>query len=282
MGVMSNLRLLNYQARQRYGAPQAAAVPTPIDTNFAIGAPLAAATANAGLRLVQQQLAQVQLQARSLIDTYTPSPARARAPVGPGYGEPWSPGPGALPGADTSHWQSDATYTQSIAGTRWTALKATEGTTYTDPSFAARWAALGQKVQSGQMTLRMAYLFLVPGNGAAQAQHFLDVVGVHGPLPAGTRLALDWEGAALSSPSTLKQAADYIHQVTGLWPVIYVQGSKLATAQATVPQAPFWEAAWGSAPNRNVPFVQTSDGPGFDHDVFNGDQAALARFAGWR
>lgn len=31
----------------------------------------------------------------------------------------------------------------------------------------------------------------------------------------------------------------------------------------------------------DVPFVQDSDGPGCDPDVFNGDLAALERFAGW-
>jgi len=199
----------------------------------------------------------------------------------PSYDEPWRPGAGELQGADTSHWQSDSAFNASIQGTQWTAIKASQGTGYTDPTFQARWAQLGQRIQNGSMKLRMAYCFLDPGDGAAQAKHFLEVVGVHGRLPAGTRLALDWEGAALNSPQTLRDAANYIHQVTGLWPVIYVQGSKLSVAQSTVPEAPFWEAAWSADINRNVAFFQYSNGPGYDHDVFNGDQAALERFAGW-
>jgi GH25 family lysozyme M1 (1,4-beta-N-acetylmuramidase) len=205
-------------------------------------------------------------------------PAPAPAPANQ---QPWAPGPGRLEGADTSHWQSDATFQRSIQGSQWTALKATQGTRYVDPSFKGRWAQLGQKIEKGEMTLRVAYLFLDPGNGAGQAKHFLDTLDIHGPLPAGTRLALDWETAALKSPATLKEAAEYIHQVTGLWPLIYVQASKLAVAKATVPEAPIWEAAWGRGIKTDVPFFQYSDGPGYDHDVFNGDLAALKRFAGF-
>jgi GH25 family lysozyme M1 (1,4-beta-N-acetylmuramidase) len=227
---------------------------------------------------MRRQLQALQAQPAGVV----PAPAGPTPAPAPGYGQPWTPGPGRLEGADTSHWQSDAEFQKSIAGTKWTAIKATQGTGYTDPSFKARWDLLGQKVQGGEMTLRVAYLFLDPGNGAAQAQHFLDVLNVHGPLPAGTRLALDWETAALNSPATLRDAANYIHQVTGLWPLIYVQASKLSVAKATVPEAPIWEAAWNHGKIKtDVPFFQYSNGPGHDHDVFNGDENALKRFAGW-
>ena len=196
-------------------------------------------------------------------------------------GSPWKKGPGTLHGADTSHYQSNATFERSIKNAKWTGIKATQGTGYTDPNFKARWAELGRKVKSGSMKLRMAYCFLDKGNGEAQAKHFLNVLGVHGKLPAGTRLTLDWEGAALQSPSTLHAAASYIHKVTGTWPVVYVQGSMLAVAKRTVPHAPLWEAAYGEAVNRSVPFFQYSDGPGYDHDVFNGNLKALEKFAGW-
>ncbi|HEY9723837.1 MAG TPA: peptidoglycan-binding protein [Oscillatoriaceae cyanobacterium] len=230
---------------------------------------------------VQAYQASRGLSVDGIVGPQTQGALNANAPGAPNSGNSWTPGAGQLQGADTSSWQSQGSFEQSIAGDQWTAIKASEGTTFTDPTFQARWNELGQKIQSGQMKLRMAYLFLTPGDGAAEAQHFLDVVGVHGPLPAGTRLALDWEASALNSPSTLQQAANYIHQVTGIWPVIYVQGSKMAEAQSLVPQAPIWEAAWGPSPNPNVPFVQYNDGPGFDHDVFNGDPAALAKFAGF-
>ena len=201
--------------------------------------------------------------------------------MAPKYAEPWKKGPGQLSGADTSHWQSNATFEQSIRGKQFSAIKATEGTTYTDPSFRSRWNEMGKKIQAGKMSLRIGYHFLTPGNGAGQAKHFLNTLGVHGKLQPGTRLALDWEASALSSPKTLHDAANYIHKVTGLWPLVYCSASRVAQARAAVPQAPMWEAKWSGAAPKNVPFVQTASGPGFDHDIFNGTKAALRKFAGF-
>ena len=205
-----------------------------------------------------------------------PSPAQP-----PGGGQPWHPTSGQLQGADTSHWQSSATFERSIAGRQWTAIKATEGTGFVDSSFRARWNELGRKVQSGQMALRVAYHFMRPGNGAAQARHFLSTLGIHGRLPAGTRLCLDWEASALSDPKALRDAATTIHSVTGLWPLIYTSASRVPAATRAVPNAPIWEAKWSGSVPTNVPFVQYSDGPGYDHDVFNGGLAQLRKFAGF-
>ena len=198
------------------------------------------------------------------------------------YGEPWKKGPGQLAGSDTSHYQSKATFEHAIKNSQFAAIKATEGTHYTDPDFKARWTELGHKIDQGKMSLRVAYCFLDKGNGAGQAKHFLDALGIHGKLKAGTRLALDWEASALSSPQTLKDAANYVHKVTGLWPMIYTSASRAAQARSIVPHAPMWEAKWtnGKA-DHSVPFVQYSDGPGYDHDVFNGTKAALRKFAGF-
>lgn len=205
----------------------------------------------------------------------------AHAPAAP-YGEPWKKGPGQLEGGDTSHYQSAATFEKSIAHSQFAAIKATEGTSYVDPTFKKRWAELGHKIDQGKMSLRMAYLFLDKGNGAGQAKHFLDTLGIKGKLKPGTRLALDWEAGALSSPQTLKDAANYIHKVTGLWPIVYTSASQVGRARAVVPNAPMWEAKWsGGKADHNVPFVQYSDGPGYDHDVFNGGVAALRKFAGF-
>lgn len=199
-----------------------------------------------------------------------------------GAGEPWKAGAGQLAGADTSGWQSNAEFESSIAGRKWTALKATEGTNWTDPTFASRWRILGDKIASGQMKLRVAYLFMHAGNGAAQARHFLDALGVHGKLQPGTRLALDWEASSLNDPGALRDAANEIHRVTGLWPLIYTSASEVSRAKAAVPEAPIWEAKWSGPVPKDVPFVQTADGPVYDHDVFNGDLAALEKFAGWK
>lgn len=128
----------------------------------------------------------------------------ASAPAKPSSNEPWAPTPGRLEGGDTSNWQSSSEFETSIQGAPWTAIKASQGTDFTDATFRQRWDLLGKKIDDGAMKLRMAYVYLDPGDGVAQAKHFLDVVGVHGKLPAGTRLVLDWEGPALESPDTLR------------------------------------------------------------------------------
>ena len=208
------------------------------------------------------------------------SPVNGQLPKPPSSAEPWKPGPGQLHGSDTSEWQTDAEFQDAIKNDQFAVIKATQGTGFVDKTFAPRWKELGDKVASGAMALRVAYVFLDKGDGQGQARHFLDTVGIHGTLPAGTRLALDWEAAALQDPGTLKAAGEYVHQVTGAWPLVYVQGSSLSVAKNTLPDAPMWEAAWGPSPDKSLPFVQYSDGPVYDHDVFNGDVAALRKFAG--
>ena len=157
-------------------------------------------------------------------------------------------------------------------------------------SFKSRWAELGQRVASGKMKLRMAYCFMEPGDsGVAQAQKFLDTVGVHGKLPAGTRLALDWEQGAEADPGALTDASNYIHKVTGVWPVVYTnQGSATAAARAA-PHSPMWLANVAdnagdplpvSLRDRDVPFFQYSWKP-YDQDQFNGNLSSLEKFAGY-
>jgi GH25 family lysozyme M1 (1,4-beta-N-acetylmuramidase) len=206
-----------------------------------------------------------------------PKPASGKVP----YGEPWKKGPGRLYGTDTSSYQTHAQFESAIRGAKWASVKATEGTGWTDPTFRSRWNELGKRVHEGKMKLRMAYHFMRPGNGTAQAKHFLNVLGIHGKLPAGTRLALDWEASALHDPHALRDAANYIHHVTGLWPLVYTSQSQLGRAHAAVPQAKFWEAKWtNGASVHNQPFVQYGGKGGIDRDFFNGNLKALERFAG--
>jgi lysozyme len=198
----------------------------------------------------------------------------------------WKPGAGKLYGADSSHWTSQADFEKGLKGAKYSIVAASDGHNYVDPTFSSRWAELGRRVKSGQMTMRVAYHFMEGGDGVGQAQHFLNTVGVHGKLPAGTRLALDWESSsALADPGALRDCASYIHKVTGVWPICYTMDSQLGRMHAAVPQAPQWDAHPGAADNRSVPFFQYSFGEvtglGYDQDVFNGSDAALRKFAGY-
>ena len=175
-------------------------------------------------------------------------------------------------GFDTSHFQSQATFNAALNA---------KSTGFVDPTFKAQWAQMGRKLEPGKFDLRVAYHFLIPGNGRAQADHFLKTLGIHGPLTPGTRLALDWEAAALNSPATLKAAAERVHQVSGTWPLIYTSASRIAQARGLVPKAPMWDAHWSeTTADFKFPFVQT-DGQGIDKDVFTGSELALRKWAGW-
>lgn len=184
-----------------------------------------------------------------------------------------------LAGADFYHGNSQAEFNAALPKLSWVALKAGQGTSYTDEAFKSRWAQVGNLQQQGKMPLRIAYEYLDPGNGAAQASHLLSTVGINGKLPAGTRLALDFEGAALKSPQTLKDAAQAIYNKTGQWPIVYASTSVLPTVKKYVPQAPIWEANYNQKLD-DSPFDQYTDKP-FDQDLFNGTLTQLKAFAGY-
>ncbi len=79
-------------------------------------------------------------------------------------------------GIDLSSYQPSFDWSAEKGRISFAFIKATEGTTITDPEFAANWQqakALG--------IVRGAYHFAHPKNGAAtESQAFLDVVRAHG------------------------------------------------------------------------------------------------------
>jgi GH25 family lysozyme M1 (1,4-beta-N-acetylmuramidase)/LysM repeat protein len=209
----------------------------------------------------------------------------------------WHPDNGAheIHFADLSNYQDQAQFDRATANSPLTAIKATEGTGWNDSNFKGWWKTLGDRINTGKTDLRIAYFYLDSGSGVPQAQHFLDVLHQNGlqkgDLPAGTRLAIDWEGSALNNPQELKAAAEYIKEQTGLYPIIYCQASEASVAHQYVPYSPLWTAAVADAAghpgtvSQNVALDQyawlTPSGDKVDQDVFNGDRAALRTFAGW-
>lgn len=212
----------------------------------------------------------------------TPLPASSfvsqRPPTSPGF----TPSAGGIAGGDFYHGNSNQLFNNALPHLGWAALKATQGTGYKDPSFQSRWSQLGQLQAAGKMPLRVAYGFLTPGNGAAQANALMTAAHVNGPLPAGSRLMLDWEAGALKSPQTLTQAAQTIYNRTGSWPMVYASSANIPAAHRAVPNAPLWEARYlkNGAIVHNYPFTQYSDHP-YDQDMFNGNMQQLRQFAGY-
>ena len=206
---------------------------------------------------------------------------------------------GALPdGVDTSHYQHSSSLNwQSVRneGVRFAFLKATEGSTFTDPWFARDWVATQE---AG--IYRGAYHFARPsvGSAPAQARYFAGRIGgqtTPGTLPP----VLDLEATGGLSASQLitwtRSWLDTVEQLTGRTPIIYVSPAfwKYNMANSTAFHAyPLWIANYGVS-QPTVPggwptwtFWQgTSTGRvsgisgNVDTDVFNGSLSQLQKLA---
>src|SRR5262245_61032203 len=103
-----------------------------------------------------------------------------------------------LQGIDISHWQGTINWTSvRSSGRKFAFCKATEGLTYTDPTFATNWAAM----RSAGL-LRGAYHFGRPGvDAATQADRLYETVAPgSGDLP----LVLDLEATDGVTPTQVR------------------------------------------------------------------------------
>jgi GH25 family lysozyme M1 (1,4-beta-N-acetylmuramidase) len=203
------------------------------------------------------------------------------------------------PGVDTSHWQHGKTSLNwalvKKSGIRFAFLKATEGTTFTDPYFAADWAATAK-----QGIYHGAYHFGRPSVGSArkQADYFVSKIGsqkVRGTLPP----VLDLETTGgLGVSKLVRWTKNFLAEVqakTGRTPLIYVSPAfweeRLGDSTA-FHHYPLWIAHYGvSLPRvpgdwRTFSFWQSTStgkvsgiGGNVDLDNFNGGVAGLQRFA---
>ena len=163
-------------------------------------------------------------------------------------------------------------------------IKATEGTTFTDPDFARNWAA------AGELGIRRgAYHIPHAGNSAAaEVDHLLSVAD---PQP-GDLIMVDVEpastdGLTVDDLAALNGAeADLLRAYLGAWPITYTDISMaqagyvrqngscpLFLANPSQVKVPVPIGPW-----RLVSFEQTSQ-RGTDLDVFYGDAADLGRLA---
>jgi lysozyme len=211
-----------------------------------------------------------------------------------------------VPGIDVSYWQSGIDWPKVRAtGQRFIFIKATEGETYTDPTFENNWA--GAKTSG---LLRGAYCFFRPSqDGKKQADTFISVVKAlndNGELP----MALDMEAADATPNNKIIAKAkiwfDEVEQAFGRKPIIYSSVSFLETnfselgggPPAWAKDYPLW-LAW--YPNQYTPgmsplmprgwinwtfwqYSKTGNVNGInsnaDLDLFNGTLDDLYKFAG--
>lgn len=126
-----------------------------------------------------------------------------------------------LYGVDVSHHQGAVNWRAVKGdGIGFAIVKATEGTGFVDSRFSQNWHGIRENEMS-----RGAYHFLHPGDGAAQARHYLDVVRPQ----SGDLLVVDVERTASGGRPTRDDAAEFVTEVrrhlpgrpvglyTGMW-----------------------------------------------------------------
>nr|P00721.1 RecName: Full=N,O-diacetylmuramidase; AltName: Full=Lysozyme CH [Chalara sp.] len=155
-------------------------------------------------------------------------------------------------GFDISSYQPSVNFAGAYsAGARFVIIKATEGTSYTNPSFSSQYN--GATTATGNYFIRGGYHFAHPGEttGAAQADYFI----AHGGGWSGDGITLPgmldlesegsnpacWGLSAASMVAWIKAFSDRYHAVTGRYPMLYTN--------------PSW---WSSCTGNSNAFVNTN------------------------
>ena len=156
-----------------------------------------------------------------------------------------------IPGIDVSHWQGTIDWTKvAAAGKRFVFMKATDDTTYIDPTFATnRAGARDHGLVVG------AYHFArpdtSPGDARREARFFVEVAD---PRPGNLLPVLDIEtNDGLDQDGLTKWArawVDEVRQLTGVTPLVYTSpyGWLTRTGDTRLlarDGAPLWVAPWG-------------------------------------
>lgn len=171
--------------------------------------------------------------------------------------------------------------------------KATQGATFVDPTFHMNY----EKAINGSLLLG-AYHFGVSGDGALQAEHFLNTA----QPTSRDLLVLDFENNPTGPSMSLDEARAFvsrIHQATGRWPGLYsghyIKDLLGSTLDPILGNCWLWLAQYGPTPEipanwKAWKMWQYTDGamgnlphvvPGIgrcDRDLFAGDEAALRAF----
>ena len=182
-----------------------------------------------------------------------------------------------LKGCDVSSWQNPSDWNGDDFD--FVIMKASEGVTITDSKAASHY----KKAQSlGKLTGFYHYARPEYNTAAKEAQYFVSIVK---PYIGKSILALDYEGKALAyGASWAKQWLDKVYELTGVKPVIYLQGSVVKDYKAILDaDYGLWVAHWGVSSPRIAPWpfytLWQYRGDPLDLDYFNGDKATWNKYA---
>ncbi|MGN6246427.1 MAG: cell wall-binding repeat-containing protein [Motilibacteraceae bacterium] len=235
-------------------------------------------------------LSLLSLVAPAAAATYVPSVTDV---IGPDVASFQHPKSTAYPNGAPIDWAS-----VKAAGSSFAFIKATEGTTYTNPYFAGDWAGV-----AAQGMYRGAYHFANPAKDAAtQARYFATAVG---PLTGSKDLppVLDLEDNGGLAPAALlvwvKSYLSAVQQITGRVPIIYTYPTFWVNQMGNtndLTQYPLWIANYGVTSPQGMggwgkaytfwQYTSSATVPGItgrvDMSRFNGTAADLAAFAAAR
>ncbi|KAK4153306.1 glycoside hydrolase family 25 protein [Chaetomidium leptoderma] len=204
----------------------------------------------------------------------------------------------AVQGFDISHYQPNVNFAAAYnAGARFVIIKATEGTSYIDPSFSSHYTGA-----TNAGLIRGGYHFAHPGQstGKAQADYFI----AHGggwsadgrTLPGMLDLEAEsagqcWGLSASAMVAWIKDFSDRYHARLGVYPMLYTNPSwwtactgnsgafvntnplVLARYSSTVGTIP------GGWPYQTIWQNSDSYAYGGDSEIFNGSLEGLKRLA---
>jgi GH25 family lysozyme M1 (1,4-beta-N-acetylmuramidase) len=203
-------------------------------------------------------------------------------------------------GMDVSGYQPGVDWSAAYAnGARFAYVKATEGTSYTNPEFSSQYTG---SYDVGM--IRGAYHFAHPdsSSGTAQADFFVDHGGGWSSdgktLPPALDIEYNPSGAtcyglsASSMVSWIRAFSDEVHARTSKYPMIYTTFDWWSTctgnSSAFAATNPFWIAKYSSTAPTSLPagtsywtmwqYASSGTFPG-DQDTFNGSYAQLQALA---
>ncbi|MEV6037802.1 GH25 family lysozyme [Nonomuraea sp. NPDC052116] len=147
-------------------------------------------------------------------------------------------------GLDISNYEP--LYDWNASPAKFGIIKATEGTSFRDASFARHWRELGKKG-----IVRGAYHYGHPRNNPiAEAEHFLSVVNSQ-PAKAGDLLVLDLETANGRSVAEVNAWAktwlSYVKDKTGITPMFYSGWNFANKYGKGLSEYPLWVAHYSKA-----------------------------------
>ncbi|WP_066944482.1 glycoside hydrolase family 25 protein [Microtetraspora fusca] len=179
---------------------------------------------------------------------------------GPAHATPDRPVPAAaeekaaaaplIYGEDISNHEPDHDWNASPA--KFGIIKATEGLTFRDATFARNWKQLDEKG-----IVRGAYHFAHPANDPiAEAKHFLAVVNAQ-PSKQGDLLVLDLEATDGMSVAHVNKWAKtwlaYVKAKTGATPMVYSGWNFADTYGRGLAEYPLWVAHYSKAKGTVTP-----------------------------